>query len=85
VLAIILPASVTIARDDGLTWYGREPRSLRNGRNTLAALMRSTRRSRTTGKFGRRFTTAGTVHYFCSIHFPNMKEPSRSRREVMAA
>jgi len=68
------PASVTIAAGDSLTWVwgGSHDHSVTEG-TTLGGAHAFDSGVKTTGKFGRRFTTAGTVHYFCSIHFPNMK------------
>jgi plastocyanin len=61
------PASATIAAGDSVTWvWSGSSHSVTEGTPGGAHAFDSGVKS--SGKFGHRFNTAGTVHYFCTVH-----------------
>jgi plastocyanin len=68
------PSSATINVGDSLTWHweGSHDHSVTEG-TTLGGAHAFDSGIKTSGTFGHRFNTAGTVHYFCQVHFSSMK------------
>ena len=65
------PASVTIAPGDSVTWvWNGSSHSVTEGTPGSAHAFDSGVKS--SGKFGHRFNSAGTVHYFCTVHGTSM-------------
>ena len=61
------PASATIAPGDSVTWvWSGSSHSVTEGTPGSAHAFDSGVKN--SGKFGHRFNTAGTVHYFCTVH-----------------
>jgi plastocyanin len=62
------PASVTIAAGDSVTWvWTGSSHSVTEG-TPGGGVHAFDSGVKSSGKFGRRFNTAGTVHYFCTLH-----------------